>query len=541
MGERAILVEVADLAAVLELHAALAADPPAGVADLVPAARTVLVGFDPSRIPADAVRSWITAAAHRTPDAVASGPLVELRLRYDGADLESTAELLGIRVADLIARHSASGWTVAFSGFAPGFGYLVSDDWPFDVPRLAQPRTRVPTGAVGLAGEFSGAYPRETPGGWRLIGTTDAVLFDPDAADPVLLPPRARVRFAPQRSRLTAASVPASVPAAVVRASPPSGRDSEVPEPGPRTRPENGGDARSGGPAAADVSSRPAPVLCVLTPGGFTTVQDLGRSGRAALGVARSGALDRTALRVANRLVGNTEDAAGLEITLGGFRARAEVDAWVCVTGALAELRVDGRARDLYAPVLVPAGAELSIAAPIAGLRSYLALRGGIVAPASLGSRSRDVLAGLGPAPLRAGDVLDAGVPSSGVPVIDVFPFSVPPALVDVAVAPGPRTDWFAPGAVSTLVGTEWEVSTQADRVGIRLEGPELPRLRVGELPSEGMRPGAIQVPPHGRPVVLLADGPVTGGYPVIGLVRDADLDALAQVRPGDRVRFRRV
>ncbi|MDF2664399.1 MAG: allophanate hydrolase subunit 2 [Microbacterium sp.] len=571
MGERAILAEVADLAAVLALHAALAADPPAGIDDLVPAARTVLVAFDPSRLSSDTVRSWIRAAARRTPDAVAPGPLVELPLRYDGVDLSSTAELLGIRVPDLIARHCTPEWTVAFTGFAPGFGYLVSEDWPFDVPRLAEPRTRVPAGAVGLAAGFSGAYPRETPGGWQLIGTTDVVLFDPDAADPVLLPPRARVRFVPQPDRAIAApALDAAVrapagpepvlapalgePVLDPRVSRPV-RPSKAPGPvdgiGPVAGRGIGGDPRSGGSNVPDVSSRAGitsrgiaaatPALRVLAPGGFTTVQDLGRRDRAALGVARSGALDRAALRIANRLVGNAEDAAALEITLGGFRARAEVDTWVCVTGALTELRVDGRARDLYAPVRVPADAEISIAAPRAGLRSYLSVRGGVLAPAAMGSRSRDVLAGLGPVPVRRGDLLSAGVPASAIPVLDVFPWSVPPALVEVDVAPGPRTDWFAPEAVSMLIGAEWEVSTHADRVGIRLEGPRLPRLRLDELPSEGMRPGAIQVPPHGRPVVLLADGPVTGGYPVIAVVTDATLDAWGQVRPGDHVRFRRV
>ncbi|MEV8241559.1 urea amidolyase family protein [Microbacterium testaceum] len=530
MGERAVLAEVDDLHDVLALHAALAADPPPGVDDLVPAARTVLVAFDPRRISHDAVCAWIHAASRTTPDATPSGPLVEVPLRYDGADLTSSAASLGIRVDELITRHSAAPWTVAFTGFAPGFAYLVSDDWPFDVPRLTQPRTRVPAGAVGLAGGFSGAYPRETPGGWRLIGTTDAVLFDPDAADPVLLPPRARVRFVPERSRVAAA--PPAPPAAF----------------DPVT---SGGAGASGGArAGVSSSSRPssslhpasaAPGLRVLDPGGFTTVQDLGRPHLAALGVARSGALDRAALHIANRLVGNDEADAGLEIALGGFRARAESDVWVCVTGALTDLRVDGRARDLYAPVRVPAGAELSIAPARAGLRSYLGLRGGILAPLALGSRASDVLAGLGPAPVRAGDVLDAGAPASAIPVLDSFPWSVPPGLIEVGIAAGPRADWFAPGARETLIDTEWEVSTHADRVGIRLDGPELERLRPGELQSEGMRPGAIQVPPHGRPVVLLADGPVTGGYPVIAVVTDATLDALAQARPGDRVRFRRV
>ncbi len=278
----------------------------------------------------------------------------------------------------------------------------------------------------------------------------------------------------------------------------------------------------------------------MLDPGAFATVQDLGRPGRAALGVARSGALDRRALRIANRLVGNDEGAAGLEIAVGGFVARAESDTWVCVTGALVDVVVAGRAVDMYAPQLVPAGSEIRLGPARAGLRAHLCVRGGIVATAALGSRSRDVLAGLGPAPVRAGDVLHAGRAASAVAAIDVFPWTVPPALHDVRIAEGPRADWFTAAARAALLEARWTVSSDVDRVGIRLDGPALERVRHDELPSEGMRPGAIQVPPHGRPVILLADGPVTGGYPVIAVVTDAALDALAQVRPGDRLRFRR-
>jgi KipI family sensor histidine kinase inhibitor len=603
MGERAILAEVADLAGVLALHAALAATAPEGIDDLVPAARTVLVAFDPRRITAAAVRMWIVSGAQRTPDATAPGPLVEVPVRYDGADLQATAETLGIPVSDLVSRHAGIEWTVAFTGFAPGFAYLVSPAWPFDVPRLAEPRTRVPAGAVGLAGGFSGAYPRETPGGWRLIGTTDAVLFDPDATIPVLLPPRARVRFVPERPRVTTASwviEPAdgsehawAAPAASEGPAPVEGSGRaraapEAPAPGGGHSAEGGSDAtpassraglssasgdaaapaappaptssrsrsiaRAGSaappPAAASVppaASPPAPaepsrpVLRVIAAGGFTTVQDLGRPGRAALGVSRSGALDRAAHRIGNRLLGNDEAAAALEIVMGGFAARAETDTWVCVTGALAEIAVDGRVGNAYAPLLVPAGAVLRIGAATAGLRVHLAVRGGIDAPAALGSRARDVLAGLGPEPVTVGDTLRAGTTASAIPVVDAFPWSVPGALIDVPVGAGPRADWFAAEARATLGAVTWAVSSHADRVGIRLDGPELERARHDELPSEGMRPGAIQVPPHGRPVVLLADGPVTGGYPVIAVVTDAALDALAQVRPGDRVRFRGV
>ncbi|SDO44225.1 sensor histidine kinase inhibitor, KipI family [Microbacterium sp. ru370.1] len=551
MGERAVLAEVADLDGVVALHAALAAEPAAGVEELVPAARTVLVAFDPRRIGRAAVREWIHRAAVAPADIARPGPLVEVPVRYDGADLDETAAILGIRAVDLAARHAGVEWTVAFTGFAPGFAYLVSAEWPFDVPRLAQPRTRVPAGAVGLAGTFSGAYPRETPGGWRLIGTADAVLFDPDAAAPVLLPPRARVRFTPQRERvISAASSAAGLPTSTeVPASADAPAPTEVAVPAEVSQPVEGTGSlapppfpdASTGSASSVAPARPRAALRVLDPGAFTTVQDLGRPARADLGVARSGALDRAALRVANRLVGNDERAAGLEIALGGVVVRAEAAIWVCVTGAFVDVVIDDRAVDAYAPQLVPAGAVLRIGSARAGLRVYLATRGGIIAPSALGSRSRDVLAGLGPAPVRAGDVLEAGVAASAIPVVDAFPWTVPPALHDVAITEGPRADWFAADAWTTLLDAHWTASGDVDRVGARLDGPALDRIRNDELPSEGMRPGAIQVPPHGRPVVLLADGPVTGGYPVIAVVTDAALDALAQVRPGDRVRFRRV
>ncbi|KRA25616.1 allophanate hydrolase [Microbacterium sp. Root61] len=198
MGERALLVEVATLADVLVLRDRLAASRPAGVEDLVPAARTVLVPFDPRVLSASAVRAWIETAARRTTETDAATTVAEpvvLDVTYDGPDLAETAALLGLSPADVVARHTAAEWTVAFTGFAPGFGYLVSPAWTFDVPRLAAPRTRVPAGAVAVAGEFTGAYPRETPGGWRLIGTTTARLFDPDAASPALLAPGTPVRF----------------------------------------------------------------------------------------------------------------------------------------------------------------------------------------------------------------------------------------------------------------------------------------------------------------------------------------------------------
>ncbi|WP_243075589.1 urea amidolyase family protein [Microbacterium sp. SS28] len=516
MGDRAVLAEVGSLDDVLALHAALAASRVEGVIDLVPAARTVLVHVDPSALTLAAARSWIDRAARETDAAApvpADAPVVELDVAYDGPDLASTAGLLAIGPGELAERHAAAEWTVAFTGFAPGFAYLVSPAWTFDVPRLASPRTRVPAGAIGLAAGFAGAYPRETPGGWRLIGTTSAALFDPDAAAPALLTPGARVRFVPR------ATGPATAGA--------SG---------------TGGDASAGsatvGEDAAEAAQRS---IRIIEPGLLATIQDLGRPGAASLGVALSGALDRGALRTANRLVGNLEHAAGIEITMGGLRAVAQGDLWFAVTGAWGPILLDGRQVDPYEAHPWAAGAELRVDWFAHGARGFLAIRGGLGGRAVLGSRATDLLAGLGPAPLHAGDAVAVRDEASGpVPVAGIAPWGAPDdADLVVELAPGPRADWFAASALVDLYESVWTVTNDADRVGVRLDGPVLERVRHGELPSEGMAVGALQVPPTGRPTILLMDGPVTGGYPVIAVVTDAALDAIAQARPGTRIRFR--
>jgi biotin-dependent carboxylase-like uncharacterized protein len=274
--------------------------------------------------------------------------------------------------------------------------------------------------------------------------------------------------------------------------------------------------------------------LTVLATGPLTTVQDEGRPGQAALGIGRSGACDRASAALANRLVGNPASAAVLEVTFGGLAVRAGADLLVVTTGA----RCPGAPH--AAPTLLRRGAELRLGPPAGGLRSYLAVRGGIDVPPVLGSRATDVLAGLGPAVVAAGDVLPVGEPSVPPAGVDLAPVADPPAgEVAVAVLPGPRADWFGAAGWSALTGQPWQVTSDSNRVGLRLDGRPLARLRGGELPSEGMVRGALQVPPAGTPVLFLADHPVTGGYPVIGYVVDADVDRCAQLRPGQALRFR--
>jgi biotin-dependent carboxylase-like uncharacterized protein len=280
-------------------------------------------------------------------------------------------------------------------------------------------------------------------------------------------------------------------------------------------------------------------VLTVLASGLLTTVQDRGRPGWASIGVTRSGAADRQAAALANRLVGNDAAAAVLEVTVGGLQVQAGRTLLVAVSGAPAPVTVDGRAAPFDAPLTLRPGQVLGLGNPAVGLRSYLAVRGGIGVPPVLGSRSTDTLSGLGPAPLRPGDVLPVGALAAAEPVVDVAPVGAPSSRPVLRVLPGPRRDWMAPTAWTALTTEDWTVSPDSDRVGLRLAGPRLDRARTDELPSEGLVPGAVQVPPDGAPVLFLVDHPVTGGYPVLAVVTTDDLPAAAQLRPGDRVRFR--
>jgi biotin-dependent carboxylase-like uncharacterized protein len=274
----------------------------------------------------------------------------------------------------------------------------------------------------------------------------------------------------------------------------------------------------------------------VLDPGALTTVQDLGRRGWAHLGVPRSGALDEPALRQANRLVGNSEGAAGLETTLTGAVLRPEQATTFAVTGASCVVHVGGRAVGWGSAFVAPAGAEVRIGSATRGLRSYVAVAGGVAVVPVLGSRSTDLLSGMGPSPLVAGERVPLGPPAGRPSGAEATPGGVRDTLRLVL---GPRADWFSEAALASLDGATYEVGTASNRIGLRLAGAALERLADGELPSEGLVLGAVQVPPNGQPVVLLHDHPTTGGYPVVAVVVGADLPVCAQARPGDRLTLR--
>ncbi len=492
-GESALLIETDE---VLGWYTALTDRSLPGVVDLVPAARTLLVRYE-SDVDFEVMVSRLSGATPAKA-AVAAGEPVTIPVRYDGEDLAEVAKATGLSEDEVVSLHSGAEYTVAFTGFAPGFGYLTGLDDRLRLPRRESPRTRVPAGAVAVAGEYTGVYPRPSPGGWHLLGHTTAPLWDPSRETPALLRPGVRVRF-----------------------------DAVSSLPEPVTPPVPASVAMDG--------------IEVLHCGPLGTVQDTGRAGYASLGVGTSGAADPASAALANRLVGNVPEAAVLELSFGAtlaFRRSARA----VVTGAWCDVARDGRGEGMNAPFHVRAGQQLVVGPARVGLRAYVAVRGGIAVEPTLGSRSTDVLSGLGPPPLAAGTVLPVGDAYSGPPpAVDVAPVPAPSTEeLEVRLVTGPRDDWFTAEALTTLFTEPYTVTSDSNRVGVRLDGPPLTRARDGELPSEGMVTGSVQVPSGGKPIVFLADHPVTGGYPVIGVVVAADLPVRAQARPGQVVRFRR-
>ncbi|HOZ58569.1 MAG TPA: biotin-dependent carboxyltransferase family protein [Nakamurella multipartita] len=281
--------------------------------------------------------------------------------------------------------------------------------------------------------------------------------------------------------------------------------------------------------------------LTVLRPGPLALLQDGGRHGHAADGVGRAGAADRASHARANALLGNDPGAVAIEVTLGGLVVRADADLTVAVTGAPAPAEIDGDPAAHDTAIALRRGQTLRLRAPKVGLRSYLAVAGGLDVPLVLGSASTDTLSGLGPAPLGKDHVLTIGTGGSAPAARLPSATALGEPETTLRVLFGPRQDWFTDP--TALTAGRWRVSPQSNRVGVRLDrpdpdSPDLSRAGDAEIPSEGIVLGAIQVPPSGQPVLFLADHPLTGGYPVVAVVLDEDIDQAAQLRPGQHLRF---
>ncbi len=522
-----------------------------GIGEVQPAYASIAVHFDPEQVRAtyvqELVREALTQAAS-CPDQELSTPrAVDIPVVYGGEggpDLTWAAGRMGISPDELVRRHTERTYRVYMIGFTPGFPYLGGMDESIALPRMDEPRKQVPAGSVGIGGNQTGIYPSEAPGGWRLIGHTDISLFSPFAKEPSLLRPGDMVRFVP------------------VSHTAPSGDSRE--------------------PSGTAAPSLTVQGLTVQAPGFLTLVVDEGRFGYRHLGVPVSGAADLQSYHLANSLCGNHPNHAALEITLLGPRLRANLDMTVAVTGSLAAITVNGSEVPMNQPIFVPAGAEIEIGSLSVGCRCYLAVAGGIPVPLVLGSRStylRGAFGGFHGRGLRKGDSLpvgpaphhqaiankSAGAPATTMPAspcIRPVPIlqRMSDAEITLRVIPGPecegertvhpipvQTDHHGArlafpageGTLDALCQEAYTVRPESDRMGLRLEGRRL-SAKIGGILSSPVVPGTIQLPPDGRPLLLMCDAQTSGGYPRIACVVSEDLPLAAQLRPGARVRFTR-
>jgi KipI family sensor histidine kinase inhibitor len=528
LGDSAVAVRLGEgidpkaWAAVSTLAAALVKAKLTGVSDVVPAYASIAVFYDPALIlrEGDEPFGKLCAEIERVAKGIALAGVeknekelrvVEIPVRYgaeDGPDLAAVAEHTGLTEEEVVARHSGAEYRVRAIGFTPGFPYLSGLPAELATPRRASPRAKVSAGTVGIGGAQTGIYPLESPGGWQLIGRTAVKLFDVERAEPALLRVGDRVKFS------------------VVS----EGKCQVLPD-------KLTGKSRGVHKKNHHVAHAVGAGLRVVNAGMFTTVQDLGRRGQRAAGVPSSGAMDEIAARLVNLLVGNEDDAAVIEMTLLGPEIEFLSDTLIALGGA------EFAGCEAWRPVAVKAGQRIKFGAATKGCRGYLAVAGGINVPAVLGSRSTYVRAALGGWEGRAlcvGDVLPLQPVTRSVAEhwwVDQRILPEYSATPTVRVVLGPQAGEFG----GEWLRAEFKVTPQSDRMGMRLAGTSLVRAISGDLSSSAVVPGTVQVPPDGQPIVLMADAQTIGGYPQLAHVISVDLPLLAQLRPGDAVRFHAV
>lgn len=416
-----------------------------------------------------------------------------------GPDLAEVARLAGLSPEEIIARHSGRDHCCYLVGFTPGFPFLGGLDPKLVTPRLDTPRTALPPGVVGIGGEQTGLYPLGGPGGWRILGRTPLLVYDPERDPVTLIQAGDLVRFKP----VAGADFPALPVSDLVW------------------------------------QAQGRPVLEVLRVGGLATIQDQGRRGSLEFGVPVSGALDQASLALANALVGNPPGAAALELTLVGPRLKALDRVTIALAGADLSPRLDGRPVPLWTSLNLEPGQVLDFGGPKGGARAILALAGGLANRPQLDSRAIYPLGRLG-RPLARGDVLrvlPGPAPRSASLAPELRP--VADAQLVLRAVPGPNRDYFTSAGRQALFSETFRVSQRADRRGVRLEGAlvEMDCRRPSSILSEPNTPGIVQVTPDGAPMILLREQTV-GGYAKAATIIGPDLDRLAWALPGQSLRF---
>ncbi|QDV75280.1 KipI antagonist [Botrimarina mediterranea] len=471
------------------LNGVLENDAHRGVLDIVPAFDATAVHFDPTQFSIGELTAWIDSNATKSNHTSVASRLIEIPVRYGdefGPDLDTVAKHAGLTADEVVRRHAAVKYVVGAVGFQPGFGYLEGLPAELHTPRHSTPRTAVPVGAVGIGGPYTAVYPSASPGGWNLIGQTPLVMFEEGRTEPSLLKHGDRVRFrainAKEFKRL----------AAVNHLTPSI-------EPPPER-----------------------PLLRVVNAGAQSTLQGLPRYGRQHLGVSPGGAMDTMSLRLANLLAGNAPGATAIEATLMGPVLEAIEPVTLALAGAVPTARC----------VTLRAGEQLDLRRLTGGARAYIAIPGGFGGSIGRTLGVDDVLGSLTNPTHQPSTAVLAGAGRRRSPTKDV---------TTLHLLRGPQAPLFDDEAWRRLLNETYRVAPQSSRMGVRLEGPELPVNGAVEMPSQPVCTGAVQVPPDGQPIALGADRQTLGGYPVIAAIISADWSMIGQLAPGNTVRFAEV
>ncbi len=485
------------LALILRLRRLLKLNPIPEIVDVVSSFDTIAVHFDPAD-GRKVLDRLISLNLDETGDQQPAGSrTITIPVAYGGdygPDLQALADSGNPTLSELVELHCNAEYTVAAIGFSPGFPYLHGLPPQLHQPRHSSPR-KVPAGSVAIAGDQTGIYPFASQGGWHVIGRTDLSLFDPHRELPALLQPGDKVRFKEIKTLEEAEPLPPPLEASAVG-------------------------------------------IHIVEPGALSSIQDHGRWGQQHLGVSPGGAADPVLATIANRLVGNSDEAAVIECTMTGPLLKFDIDACVAWVGW-----ADGTSGKIHE---IKAGESIDLRSRMSHLRGYVAVAGGIHVPEVLGSRSTDLRAVLGGhhgRTLQTGDILPiAGANTARVSETWHVAWPRPDGrLIELRFLRGIQADWFIEEAHGLFSEINYEISPTSDRTGTRLKGPDLRLKEPREMISQPVVAGSVQVPPDGQPIVLMSERQTIGGYPQIAHVISADVPKLARAWPGTQVRFREV
>jgi len=479
-----------------------------GVGDLTPAYGSIAAKIDMELTKAATVKKAVEKA-WKTPRARHEvGRLVKVPVCYEGGfapDLEELARHAGMKREDVVALHASKEYTCMMLGFMPGFVYLDEVDPRIRIERLEAPRTKVPSGSVGIAGAQTGIYGLESPGGWRLIGRTPLTTFNPSASPPAPIGPGDRVKFEP---------ITAQEYGFVKKASP-----------------------------AAPKGAAGTPVLEVRQPGLFATVQDKGRFAFRYLGVPSSGGLDIASMMQSNYIVGNPGGWPAIEVIGGYFQVRALSDVVVAVTGCDCAMTVRGEPAETYEPILLKPGDDLAIG-KTSGMLNYMSVAGRLSADTVMGSCStypRGGFGGFSGRSLKVGDLVGIESLSERVLMREIPKDERVSVREDPIRAVGSSIQGSKPKLAKSFFGDEYTVSEASDRTGYRLKHAERFTDTSGHVLTYPTYCGYVQVPPDGSPIVLQKDCPTTGGYELVAVVLPSEMGRFSQLKPGSKVGFEEV